>query len=95
MSLIKKALSVPVLLLIHAGMYLTAIAGHLIGWILSLIVGLTGICTIWAWIVGDKLAPIFLGAFCLFAILMGVTQLLTEKGIGIAAWISRRISERR
>lgn len=88
MSFIKKLLAIPVLLLIYLGTFLATSAGHLINWLLSMIVVFTGICTIWAWIIGDKMAPIFLGIFCLFSILMGMIQLLAEKGLRLAAKLS-------
>lgn len=91
MSILKRILAVPIFLILYLSVFLTTAAGHLISTILSWIAGLAGICSIWAWLIGDKMALIFLGIFCLFTILVALVQILTEKSFVFAAWISRMI----
>jgi hypothetical protein len=73
-----KLLAMPVCLLLTLLMVWSNMFGSVLFRILSMIVGLTSLCTVWAWLIGDKMAPMFAGITVGFFLLMFIGTLIHE-----------------
>ena len=74
MKIIRRVLVVPVTGILAVILACGAMIGSILFRLLSLLVSLAGICTIWAWLIGDHMAPLFAGVFvgCMALLLIGV-----------------------
>ncbi len=89
MKRIRKILAVPLLGMIMLLMACGAMVGSVLFRLMSLVVSLTGICMIWAWLIGDKMAPLFSGIFVGFMILMLIGVFLQEQGEAMISKLSK------
>lgn len=75
-----KLLAIPVCLILTLLMVCCTLFGSVLFRILSMVVGLASICTVWAWLIGDKMAPIFAGITIGFFLLMFIGTLIQQGG---------------
>lgn len=75
-----KLLAIPVCLLLTLLMTCSALFGSVLFRILSMVVGVSSICTVWAWLIGDKMAPLFAGITVGFFLLMAIGTVIHHGG---------------
>lgn len=91
MKKLLKALAIPILGLTDLMIVCGSFAGHLISHILSWIVGFAMICAIWAWLIGDEMAPLFLGVGTGFFLLMAAGAKLFDESTVLASKLKKFI----
>lgn len=79
---------------IHLFVAFISLAKHIIGHLFALVTGVAFVCTIWAWLIGDDIAPLFLGITVVFLGLTAILNTLSDQAILIAARLSRVFKNR-
>lgn len=83
MKRLLRLLSIPFKFFLALLNLVCAVFGSILFRALSVFAGLTAICTIWAWLIGDKMALLFTGITIGTCALLLVGMLLGEKSESI------------
>lgn len=89
MKMMKRLISIPVLFSVTVLNLFAAVIGAILFKALSLFVGLASVCTIWAWLIGDKMALLFTGITIGTCALLVIGMLLSEQSESILSRFGR------
>ncbi len=94
MKKMMKLLSIPVVFIVTTINLFAAVIGAILFKLLSLFVGLVAVCTIWAWLIGDKMTLLFAGITLGACALMVIGMLLSDESVSIITRFSRRAKQK-
>lgn len=83
MNKLLKLFVMPLIFLLSVFNLFWAVVGAILFRVFSMFVGLSAICTIWAWVIGDKMAPLFAGITAGTCALLLAGTLLSQKSEAI------------